>query len=74
MRTFLFMPVIQCERRFFNPFIKYIERKQLIKYQFLMSSCITVSYSLWVDLVLEMEEAMRSGEYNIHLMYYEDLK
>ena len=34
----------------------------------------SVSYGPWFNLILEMEKAMDSGEYNIHLMFYEDLK
>ena len=33
-----------------------------------------VDYGDWFDYVLEMEEIIKKGEYNIHLVYYEDLK
>ena len=42
--------------------------------------CITllivfpVDYGDWFDYVLEMEEIIKKEEYNIHLVYYEDLK
>lgn len=42
----------------------------------IIQSCYlsTVDYGDWFDYVLQMEEEMRKGEYNIHLVYYEDLK
>ena len=34
----------------------------------------SVDYGDWFDYVLELEDVVNKGEYDIHLLYYEDLK
>lgn len=36
--------------------------------------CLTVEYGDWFDYALEFEREMDKGDYNIHLVYFEDLK
>ena len=33
-----------------------------------------MDYGNWFDYVLDMEKEMEKGEYDIHLIYFEDLK
>ena len=33
-----------------------------------------VDYGNWFDYVLDMEKEMKRGDYDIHLIYFEDLK
>ena len=33
-----------------------------------------MDYSDWFDYVLDFEKEINKGDYNIHLVYYEDLK
>ena len=35
---------------------------------------LVVDYGNWFDYVLDMEKEMEKGEYDIHLIYFEDLK
>ena len=52
----------------------HIQSFDLSFFDLVTCASVAVWYGMWFDYILEMEEVMNSGEYNMHLIYYEDLK